>query len=109
MYEIAVRELPHSSAIDEFKMKHGKRGAQELMREIARGDRRPDLSRKRTECRRYGVGGAFKKRECCVFYFQLVLLKAIQERETHRPDHLQQSSITVQSMSQRSAQTCLGS
>ena len=73
MYEIAMRELPHSSAIEEFKTKHGKRGAQELMREIARGDRRPDLSSKRIECRRYGVGGAFKKREFCVFYIHLVL------------------------------------
>ena len=62
MYEIVVREFPHTDYIAKLKMKLGKKASSELMRQIAFGLRKPELADKGKECRRSGVGREFKKR-----------------------------------------------
>ena len=63
LYEIAVRELPYEADMAKLKTQHGKKGAAMMMREVAAGRRRPELAGKARECRKYGIGGAFKKRK----------------------------------------------
>ena len=66
LYEVAVRELPYESDFAKYKKQHGNNGKNKIMREIAAGQRRPELAGKARKCRRYGVGGAFRKRESAV-------------------------------------------
>ena len=80
LYEIAVRDIPYGDEISKFKKQ--KRGgmARKLMREVADGDRKPTLDDRGVECRKYGVGGVFKKRKfrsvCDVlFSVQLIALR----------------------------------
>ena len=61
LYEIAVRNVPYGDEIAEFKKQKRAGGLKKLMREVASGNRQPTLDH-RKECRKYGVGGAFKKR-----------------------------------------------
>ena len=64
MYEIAMRELPyHSDILKNQKKGGGKKPMQKMMKEISTGNRRPHLDDKPRECRKFGVGRFFKKRE----------------------------------------------
>ena len=62
LYEIAVRDVPYGDEIAKSKKQKRNGYAKKLMREVASGNRQPLLDGKRVECRKYGVGGAFKKR-----------------------------------------------
>ena len=61
LYEIAVRNVPYGDEIAELKKKKRAGGAKKIMREVSYGERKPTLDG-RVECRKYGVGGVFKKR-----------------------------------------------
>ena len=79
LYEIAVRDVPYGDDIAKFKKQKGGGGAKKLMREVANGDRKPLLDGRRIECRKYGVGGVFKKRRSfttcdTLFRMQLIAL-----------------------------------
>ncbi len=56
---------------------------QKLMREVANGDRKPLLDGRRLACRKYGVGGVFKKRRSFTIYgivlsrMQLIVLRLL--------------------------------
>ena len=79
LYEIAVRNLPYGDEIAEFKKQKRGGGAKKLMREVAHGERKPTLDG-RVECRKYRVGGSFKKRALfticgvALFCIQLIAL-----------------------------------
>ena len=72
LYEIAVRNVPYGDEIAEFKKQKRAGGPKKIMREVAHGERKPTLDG-RVECRKYGVGGVFKKRRsfviCSASYF----------------------------------------
>ena len=57
MYEIAARKLPYTK----FRQGKGKGKAKQLMIEISKGLRKPDLSGE-TSLRKFGVTGSFRKR-----------------------------------------------
>ena len=74
LYEIAVRNIPYGEEIAEFKKQKRAGGSKKIMREVAHGERKPTLDG-RAECRKYRVGGSFKKRAlftiCTVVLFVL--------------------------------------
>ena len=61
LYEIVVRNVPYGDEIAEFKKQKRSGGPKKIMREVSYGERKPTLDG-RLECRKYGVGGVFKKR-----------------------------------------------
>ena len=81
LYEIAVRNVPYGDEIAEFKKQKRAGGSKKIMREVANGERKPTLDG-RVECRKYGVGGAFKKRRSFIigdalFRIQLIALPSL--------------------------------
>ena len=61
MLEVAMRKLPYSKRISEFKKKGGKGVDSSMMREISKGLLDPELNGK--TCRLFGVSMAYRKRE----------------------------------------------
>ena len=78
LYEIAVRNVPYGDEIAEFKKQKRAGGSKKIMREVAHGERKPTLDG-RVECRKYGVGGTFKKRA------SFVICSILFRFATHRP------------------------
>ena len=60
LYEIAVRHTPYKGQAASHGK--GKRGVMNLAKKVAKGELRPVLEGD-PACKKYGVGGAFKRRE----------------------------------------------
>ena len=81
LYEIAVRDIPYGEEPAKFENQKRGAGAKKIMREVANGERKPTLDG-RVECRKYGVGGEFKKRRSftmcdALFRIQLIALPSL--------------------------------